>query len=181
MDSGQMRAVGESPLDGETVCGALARYEATLQAAVRELHADVGAFKVGVERRLEEADRLTGPLGRAVAQLQLENRQLRGQLEVLTRRVEELTGTVCDRSALLDGSATARPHAAVEGSPQPLGHQSPASPSAVTPPSADSAPSPGSGPAHCPTATRFSSRATFAVFNKSNVSMMWGPGGGDTL
>ncbi|XP_048840455.1 smoothelin-like protein 2 [Brienomyrus brachyistius] len=162
MDSGQMTAVGESPLEGETVCAALARYEATLQAAVRELHADVGAFKVGVERRLEEADRLTGPLGRAVAQLQLENRQLRGQLEALTRRVEEFTGTVCDRSALQESSA------GVEGPPQPVGHRSPASPSAVTPPCADSAPSPGSGPAHGPTATRFSSRATFAVFNKSN-------------
>lgn len=86
---------------GETVCAALARYENTLRDAVREIHVDVSAFKLGVERRLEEALHVSGPLGRAVTQLQQENRQLRSQLEALTRQVEMLTCTTCDRSALL--------------------------------------------------------------------------------
>ncbi|XP_056297447.1 smoothelin, like isoform X3 [Pseudoliparis swirei] len=87
---------------GETVCAALARYENTFRDAIREIRVDVGAFKLGVERRLEEtAAGLSGPLGRAVAQLQQENRQLRGQLEALALQVELLSGLACDRSALL--------------------------------------------------------------------------------
>ncbi|XP_029026705.1 smoothelin, like [Betta splendens] len=78
--------------EGETVCGALARYESTLRDAIREIHVDVSAFKLGMERRLEDAANLSGPLGRAVAQLQQENRQLRNQLEALTRQVELLSG-----------------------------------------------------------------------------------------
>lgn len=81
--------------EGETVCEALARYENTLQDAIREIHVDVSAFKQGMERRLEETANLSGPLGRAVAQLQLENRQLRSQLEALTRQVELLSGMTC--------------------------------------------------------------------------------------
>ncbi|KAK9520443.1 hypothetical protein VZT92_020328 [Zoarces viviparus] len=87
--------------EGETVCAALARYENTLRDAIREIHVDVSAFKLGMERRLEETANLSGPLGRAVAQLQQENRQLRGQLEALTLQVEVLSGMACDRSALL--------------------------------------------------------------------------------
>ncbi|KAG7484827.1 hypothetical protein MATL_G00054640 [Megalops atlanticus] len=124
--------------EGETVCAALARYEATLHDAVREIRADVSAFKMGVERRLEEAAQLTGPLGRAVAQLQQENRQLRGQLEALTRQLEALTGTVCDRSALMSNS-----------------HQ----PDLPLPPAGAGRPSPQPA-AHA--------RATFSVFNKTN-------------
>ncbi|KAL2096457.1 hypothetical protein ACEWY4_008605 [Coilia grayii] len=103
MDAGPLAAVGEGVGvgDGETVCAALSRYESTLRDAVREIHVDVSAFKLGVERRLEEALHVSGPLGRAVAQLQQENRQLRSQLEALTRQVEVLTCTACDRSALL--------------------------------------------------------------------------------
>ncbi|XP_026230966.1 smoothelin, like [Anabas testudineus] len=90
--------------EGETVCAALARYENTLRDAIREIHVDVSAFKLGMERRLEETANLSGPLGRAVAQLQQENRQLRSQLEALTRQVELLSGITCDRSSLLNNN-----------------------------------------------------------------------------
>ncbi|XP_039987519.1 smoothelin, like [Xiphias gladius] len=84
--------------EGETVCAALARYENTLRDAIREIHMDVSAFKLGMERRLEQTANLSGPLGRAVAQLQQENQQLRSQLEALTEQVELLRGMMCDRS-----------------------------------------------------------------------------------
>ncbi|KAJ8343087.1 hypothetical protein SKAU_G00330150 [Synaphobranchus kaupii] len=152
------------PPEDETVCAALARYEATLRDAVREIRADVGAFKAGVEQRLEEAGRVSGPLGRAVSQLQQENRQLRGQLEVLTRQLEALTGTVCDRSALTNNSSHPSD---LPNTPLPLASQhSPASPTSGTPMGYSSGPSPA--PALSPTTTRFSSRATFSVFNKTS-------------
>lgn len=138
--------------EGETACSAMARYETTLNNAIREIHVDVSAFKLGMERRLEEAINVSGPLGRAVAQLQQENRQLRTQLEMLTRQVEMLTGTVCDRSALLDtGSTPTRPQSSTSHAPQ--------SPSSATAPS---------GSASSPTTARFSSRATFSVNSKNN-------------
>ncbi|XP_028274732.1 smoothelin, like [Parambassis ranga] len=90
--------------EGETVCAALARYENTLRDAIREIHVDVSNFKLGMERRLEETSNLSGPLGRAVAQLQQENRQLRSQLEALTRQVELLSGLTFDRSTLLNNN-----------------------------------------------------------------------------
>ncbi|XP_029965254.1 smoothelin, like isoform X2 [Salarias fasciatus] len=93
--------------EGETVCAALSRYENTLRDAIREIHLDVSTFKVGMERRLEETANLSGPLGRAVAQLQQENRQLRGQLETLTRQVELLSGFTCNRSSLLNNNHSA--------------------------------------------------------------------------
>nr|XP_019950384.1 PREDICTED: smoothelin-like protein 2 [Paralichthys olivaceus]XP_019950385.1 PREDICTED: smoothelin-like protein 2 [Paralichthys olivaceus] len=86
--------------EGETVCAALARYENTLRDAIREIHLDVSAFKLGMERRLEETANQSGPLGRAVVQLQQENRQLRSQLEALSQQVELLSGMTCDRSTL---------------------------------------------------------------------------------
>ncbi|KAI9548097.1 hypothetical protein NQZ68_013117 [Dissostichus eleginoides] len=89
--------------EGETVCAALARYENTLRDAIREIHVDVSAFKLGMECRLEETANLSGPLGRAVAQLQQENRQLRSQLEALTLQVELLSGMTCDRNTALNG------------------------------------------------------------------------------
>uniref|UniRef100_A0A3P8RYH1 Smoothelin, like n=1 Tax=Amphiprion percula TaxID=161767 RepID=A0A3P8RYH1_AMPPE len=125
--------------EGETVCAALARYENTLRDAIREIHVDVGSFKLGMERRLEETANLSGPLGRAVAQLQQENRQLKSQLEALTRQVELLSGITCDRSTLLNNNHN---------------HIS----SMVTSPASGSSPS----------ITRFSSRATFAVSSKTN-------------
>ncbi|KAF5897565.1 smoothelin-like protein 2, partial [Clarias magur] len=155
MDTGPALAMaGEGSPEGETVCATLARYETTLHDAVREIHVDVSAFKNGVERRLEEALHMSGPLGRAVAQLQQENRQLRSQLEALTRQVEMLTGTVCDRSALLgSGSIPTRSQSSTAATHSPL------SPSSATTPS---------GLASSPIATRFSSRATFSVSSKTN-------------
>ncbi|XP_058490463.1 smoothelin, like [Solea solea] len=90
--------------EGETVCAALARYENTLRDAIREIHLDVSAFKFGMERRLEETANLSGPLGRAVALLQQENRQLRSQLEALTQQVELLSGVTCNRSTLINNN-----------------------------------------------------------------------------
>lgn len=198
MDAGLLASVGDgvggnSPSDGETVCAALARYENTLRDAVREIHVDVGAFKLGVERRLEEALHVSGPLGRAVAQLQQENRQLRSQLEALTRQVEMLTGTACDRSALLGGIGSPQLQQTPVGSGGGGGdgtnsgagqHQIPRarSGSSQSPPTPSSpcvgATGSASGSASSPTAVRFSSRATFAVSSKTNVSTseirLWG-------
>uniref|UniRef100_A0A3Q3GHD4 Smoothelin, like n=1 Tax=Labrus bergylta TaxID=56723 RepID=A0A3Q3GHD4_9LABR len=126
--------------EGETVCDALARFENTLRDAIREIHVDVSAFKIGMEHRLEETANLGGPLGRAVAQLQQENLQLRSQLEALTRQVELLSGMTCDRSSLLNNGHN--------------GHVS----SMVT----------GSVSSSSPSAARFSSRAIFAVSSKTN-------------
>lgn len=187
MDAGPLALVGEgvggnSASDGETVCAALARYENTLRDAVREIHVDVGAFKLGVERRLEEALHVSGPLGRAVAQLQQENRQLRSQLEALTRQVEMLTGTACDRSALLGGIGSPQLQQTAigsggDGTGSGAGqHQIPRarSGSSQSPPTPTSpcvgATGSASGLASSPTAVRFSSRATFAVSSKTNVS-----------
>ncbi|XP_030634461.1 smoothelin, like [Chanos chanos] len=162
MDAGPLTAVGEGSPEGETVCAALARYEATLRDAIREIHVDVSAFKLGVERRLEEALHMSGPLGRAVAQLQQENRQLRSQLEALTRQVELLTGTVCDRSALLTNAGKPQNHS---GTRSP---QTPPSPSSPTAPSVGALTGAASGSASSPTTARFSSRATFAVSSKTS-------------
>uniref|UniRef100_A0AAZ3RA25 Calponin-homology (CH) domain-containing protein n=1 Tax=Oncorhynchus tshawytscha TaxID=74940 RepID=A0AAZ3RA25_ONCTS len=154
MDAGPLTAEGEgSSPEGETVCAALARYEATLRDAVCEIHVDMSAFKQGVERRLEEATAhpSEGPLGRAVAQLQQENRQLRSQLEALTRQVELLTGTVCDRGALMTNNNNNHHQHHPAGGP---------SMGALT--------GSASGSASSPTAARFSSRATFAVSSKTN-------------
>ncbi|KAI4880253.1 hypothetical protein NFI96_034044, partial [Prochilodus magdalenae] len=164
MDAGPLAAVAEGSPEGETVCAALARYEATLRDAVREIHVDVSAFKLGVERRLEEALRVSSPLGRAVAQLQQENRQLRGQLEALTRQVEMLSGTVCDRSALLStGPPQSQSQAQVQSSLP--GSQLTSSPPA---PSVGALTGSASGSAMSPSATRFSSRATFSVTSKNS-------------
>ncbi|XP_012713327.2 smoothelin, like [Fundulus heteroclitus] len=86
--------------EGETVCAALARYENTLRDTIREIHAEVSTFKLDIERRCDETANLSGPLGRAVLQLQQENQQLRNQLEALTRQVELLNGLTCEREAV---------------------------------------------------------------------------------
>nr|XP_061797815.1 smoothelin-like protein 2 [Nerophis lumbriciformis] len=78
--------------DGETVCEALARHESTLREAIREIHMDVSAFKLSMGHRLEDAVSLSGTLGRAMTQLQQENRELRAQLQALSRQVELLSG-----------------------------------------------------------------------------------------
>ncbi|XP_015245376.1 PREDICTED: smoothelin-like protein 2 [Cyprinodon variegatus] len=82
--------------EGETVCAALARFENTLQDAIRNIQAEVSTFKLDIERRCEETANLSGPLGRAVLQLQQENQQLRNQLEALTRQLELLNGGTCE-------------------------------------------------------------------------------------
>lgn len=197
-----------SPED-ETVCAALARYENTLRDAIREIHLDVSTFKLGVERRLEEAAGLSAPLERAVAQLQQENRHLRSQLEALARQVELLSGITRDRSPLPNnnhslnhknglhdiqenredmkeaiygkGGACAQSQAHLHV--QTLGNQTqtfssqqpatiPSSPGSKSPPTNSrgffTATSTGSSSGI--SITRFSSRATFAVTTKTNVS-----------
>ncbi|XP_030041714.1 smoothelin-like protein 2 [Microcaecilia unicolor] len=91
-----------SSRDARTVCEALGRYEDTLRGAVREIHADIQVFKKGVERRVEDVLRMAGPLAGSVADLQQENRRLRGQLECLCRQVELLS------SSLPEGSPAGR-------------------------------------------------------------------------
>ncbi|XP_024133830.1 smoothelin, like [Oryzias melastigma] len=184
--------------DGETVCEALARYENTLRDAIREIQVDVGSFKLGVERRLEETANLSGPLGRTVAQLQQENRQLRSQLDALTRQVELLSGFMSDSRTLLNSNngqnhsgdallLSENHHNAKDvicGKVQnPLHVQTynhpPSPPSMLTSsPSCSSPPagyrgcsmllSPGSSSS--PSVTRFSSRAIFAVSSKASSS-----------
>lgn len=220
-EMGDMCHPRSSSPEGETVCAALARYENTLRDAIREIHVDVSAFKLGVERRLEETANLSGPLGRAVAQLQQENQQLRSQLEALTRQVELLSGMACHRGALatnghnhssnhknhLDdiqenhqevkevvygkGQAHTQSQAHLHIQPCSPGNQThtysalssqcgPASPPATfscspgssSPPVGSRASSVVTGPVSgsSPSTARFSSRATFAVSSKTNVS-----------
>ncbi|KAM9846985.1 uncharacterized protein ACBR49_010231 [Aulostomus maculatus] len=81
------------------VSEALAQFEATLQAAVREVHVDVSAFKQRVELRMEEMCNSNEPLAEAVTRLQEENRQLRVKLEALSRLVEGLAGATIERNS----------------------------------------------------------------------------------
>uniref|UniRef100_A0A3B4A302 Calponin-homology (CH) domain-containing protein n=1 Tax=Periophthalmus magnuspinnatus TaxID=409849 RepID=A0A3B4A302_9GOBI len=83
---------------GETVCAALSRYENTLRDAIREIHVDVSAFKIGMERRFEETSKLSTPLSKAVSQLQEENQQLKTQLEALTQQVELLMSKTIEQN-----------------------------------------------------------------------------------
>ncbi|XP_005725422.1 smoothelin-like protein 2 [Pundamilia nyererei] len=71
---------------------ALVHFEATLEAAVREVHVDVSAFKHRIEQRIEEMCISNGPLAEAVTRLQEENLQLRAKLEALSHLVEGLPG-----------------------------------------------------------------------------------------
>lgn len=214
-DMGDLCLPRSSSPEGETVCAALARYENTLRDAIREIHVDVSAFKMGVERRLEETAGLSGPLGRAVLQLQQENRQLRGQLEALTRQVELLCGMACERNnshfhnhknhlsdiqenhremkEVVFGKGQAQAHSQAQLHIQPcsLGTQNqaygglsshasalPSSPGSCSPPVGSRVSSVTTGPlsGSSPSPARFSSRATFAVSSKSNVSTWENPG-----
>ncbi|KAM6983530.1 smoothelin-like protein 2 [Tautogolabrus adspersus] len=80
------------------VSEALGQFQATLQAAVREVHVDVSAFKQRIEHRIEELCISHGPLAGVVTQLQEENLQLRAKMEALSRLVEGLAGVKIDRS-----------------------------------------------------------------------------------
>uniref|UniRef100_A0A3Q4I8Z0 Smoothelin, like n=1 Tax=Neolamprologus brichardi TaxID=32507 RepID=A0A3Q4I8Z0_NEOBR len=157
-DMGEVCCPRSCSPEGETVCAALARYENTLRDAIREIHVDVSTFKLGMERRLEETNNLSGPLGRAVVHLQQENRQLRNQLDSLTRQVELLSGITCDRNTFnqtIPASPPATFSSSSTSSSPPAGSRVS---SMVTSPVSGSSPS----------ITRFSSRATFAVSNKTN-------------
>lgn len=84
----------EAPERGQeaAVNEALVQFKDTLQAAVREVHVDVSAFKQRIEQRIEELCISNGPLAEAVTRLQEENLQLRAKLEALSRLVEGLSG-----------------------------------------------------------------------------------------
>ncbi|XP_069001966.1 smoothelin-like protein 2 isoform X1 [Embiotoca jacksoni] len=79
-----------------TVSEALLQFNATLEAAVREVHVDVSAFKQRMEQRMDELCVSGGPLAEAVSRLQEENLQLRAKLEALGRLVEGLAGVRLD-------------------------------------------------------------------------------------
>ncbi|XP_040908296.1 smoothelin-like protein 1 isoform X2 [Toxotes jaculatrix] len=80
------------------VSEALVQFKATLQAAVREVHVDVSAFKQRIEQRIEELCISNGPLTETVTRLQEENLQLRAKLEALSRLVEGLAGVKAEKS-----------------------------------------------------------------------------------
>nr|XP_033467798.1 smoothelin-like protein 1 isoform X2 [Epinephelus lanceolatus] len=91
-------------MEGATECvqeamvsEALVQFRATLQAAVREVHVDVNAFKQRIEHRIEELCVSNGPLAEAVTRLQEENLQLRMKLEALSHLVEGLAGVKIER------------------------------------------------------------------------------------
>nr|XP_019952575.1 PREDICTED: smoothelin-like protein 2 isoform X1 [Paralichthys olivaceus]XP_019952576.1 PREDICTED: smoothelin-like protein 2 isoform X1 [Paralichthys olivaceus] len=80
------------------VSEALVQFKSTLQAAVREVHVDVSAFKQRIEQRIDELCVSNGPLAEAVTRLEEENLQLRARLEALSRLVEGISGVSVDRS-----------------------------------------------------------------------------------
>ncbi|KAM6911210.1 uncharacterized protein PEZ65_015490 isoform 1-T2 [Lycodopsis pacificus] len=84
-------------VQGVMVSEALVQFRATLQAAVREVHVDVSAFKQRTEQRIEEMCISNGPLAEAVTRLQEENLQLWSKLEALSRLVEGLSGLKVER------------------------------------------------------------------------------------
>ncbi|XP_012722057.2 smoothelin-like protein 2 isoform X1 [Fundulus heteroclitus] len=75
-----------------TVSQALVEFRATLEAAVREVHVDVSAFKQRMEQRVDELRLSQRPLSKAVTRLQEENQQLRAKLAALGHLVEGLVG-----------------------------------------------------------------------------------------
>ncbi|TNN47353.1 Smoothelin-like protein 2 [Liparis tanakae] len=77
---------------------AMVQLRATLQAAVREVHVDVSAFKRRIEQRVEGLCVANEPLAEAVSRLQEENLQLRAKMEALGRLVEGLQGAAMERS-----------------------------------------------------------------------------------
>lgn len=81
------------------VSEALVQYEATLQAAIREVHVDVSAFKQRIEQRIEEVCVSNRPLAEAVFRLQEENLELRAKLETVSRLVEGLAGVEVEKNS----------------------------------------------------------------------------------
>ncbi|XP_061155759.1 smoothelin-like protein 2 [Syngnathus typhle] len=90
---------GAKGAEEKMVSKALDEFNTTLQAAVREVHMDVSAFKQRMERRIEEMSASSGPMAEAVGRLQEENLQLRSKLEALSRLVESLAGVQIDRNS----------------------------------------------------------------------------------
>ncbi|XP_028321991.1 smoothelin-like protein 1 isoform X2 [Gouania willdenowi] len=82
----------------ERVEETLVQFQTILQAAVREVHVDVSAFKKRMEQKIEDLCVSNEPLAEAVTRLQEENLQLRGKLEALSRLVEKLAGIQIDKS-----------------------------------------------------------------------------------
>lgn len=181
--------------EGETVCAALSRYENTLRDAIREIHVDVSAFKIGMERRLEESSQMSAPLSRAVSQLQEENQQLKSQLEALTRQVELLMGGTGEQNGTQNGKINhhgspklngiheedheevkeifyGKGQAHIQASHQSSTQGSSSSPTSTSPPAVGSrVSSMVTGPfsSSSPSTTRFSSRATFALISKNSI------------
>lgn len=91
----------DEPKEGSqeaAVSQALSQFQATLQAAVREVHMDVNAFKQRMEQRVDELCVSNRPLAEAVKRLQEENLQLRAKLEALSLLVEGLPAIKTSRS-----------------------------------------------------------------------------------
>lgn len=81
------------------VSDALVQFNTVLQAAVREVHVDVSAFKHRIEQRIQDMCISSEPLAEAVTRLQEENLQLRAKMEALSRLVEGLAGVKMERSS----------------------------------------------------------------------------------
>ncbi|XP_077448974.1 smoothelin-like protein 2 isoform X2 [Stigmatopora argus] len=96
------------------VSKAVVEFNATLQAAVREVHVDISAFKQRIEKRIGEMSASSGPLAEAVVKLQEENLQLRVKMEALSRLVESLAGAQMDRSSSAAGSRVERKEQGVD-------------------------------------------------------------------
>lgn len=77
----------------------LVQFKNTLQAAIKEVQVDVGAFKEQIVQKMEALSDSSRPLAGAVSRLQEENLQLRAKLEALSCLVEGLTGPKVDRGA----------------------------------------------------------------------------------
>ncbi|XP_068188237.1 smoothelin-like protein 2 [Antennarius striatus] len=90
--------VGTESVQEAMVGEALSQFRVTLQAAVREVHVDVDAFKQRIEQRIEELCLSNTPLVGAVTKLQEENLQLRAKLEALSRLVEGLSGVKIEKT-----------------------------------------------------------------------------------
>ncbi|KAM9788942.1 uncharacterized protein ACB057_013514 [Neosynchiropus ocellatus] len=113
------------------VSEALVRFEATLQAAVKEVHVDISAFKQRIEQRIQEMCFTSGPLTEAVTKLQEENQQLKVKIEALGYLVESLAGAKRSREESVE-NGQAKAHDKAEGgrsdgestSPEPLGSSS---------------------------------------------------------
>ncbi|XP_037322854.2 smoothelin-like protein 2 isoform X2 [Pungitius pungitius] len=149
MDEATRRGVQEA-----LVSEALLEFRATLQAAVREVHVDVSAFKQRIERRVDEQCLSNGPLAEAVSRLQEENLQLRSQLEALGRTVERLSGSQGDRGGPADARGTGTEAEDSLGNGSPPGErgaaEAPPVPTCSAPSGASGGSAPGSNPAPPP-------------------------------